>query len=61
MDKKKELKELTSIRFLAAFHVVLFHNINLMGNDLNLIPQWLQAIIGYGYCGVTFLFYQALF
>ena len=56
MNKVKELKELTSIRFFAAIHVVLFHNIYLLGNNTQLVPSWLQRAIGFGYCGVTFFF-----
>ena len=47
MNKVKELKELTSIRFFAAIHVVLFHNIYLLGNNTQLVPSWLQRAIGF--------------
>ncbi|MBC7430424.1 MAG: acyltransferase [Bacteriovorax sp.] len=56
MNQKIEIKELTSLRFLAAMHVVLFHNMNMLGTDITKLPNWLLAIISYGYCGVTFFF-----
>ncbi len=50
---RPRLPALTSVRFLAAFHVALFHM-----NEIGVItrPRWLKVFAGIGYVGVSFFF-----
>ena len=52
MVKKKKIEALTSLRFLVAIHVILFHNISFF--DGVPIPLW--NFIQHGYIGVSFFF-----
>ena len=47
------LPAVTSLRFLAAFHVALFHM-----NEMRVLtgPRWLKTFAGIGYVGVSFFF-----
>lgn len=51
-----EIKELTSIRFFAAFHILFFHNFFLAGDDLKNVPEWILSFISHGDSAVTFFF-----
>jgi len=50
---RPRLPALTSLRFLAAFHVALFHM-----NEIGVLqgPPWLKVFAGIGYVGVSFFF-----
>ncbi len=50
---RPRLPALTSIRFVAAFHVALFHM-----NEIGVLsgPRWLKLLAGIGYVGVSFFF-----
>ncbi len=50
---RPRLPALTSVRFVAAFHVALFHM-----NEIGVLsgPRWLKLIAGIGYVGVSFFF-----
>ena len=51
-----EIRELTGLRFFAAFHVVLFHQLFLLGPANAELPQWVKNIISHGDAAVTFFF-----
>jgi peptidoglycan/LPS O-acetylase OafA/YrhL len=54
---KRDLVELTALRFFAAFHVVLFHTFYLAGPAAAAgAPRWLLNIIGQGDAAVTLFF-----
>src|SRR5271157_4919795 len=50
---RPRLPAITSLRFLAAFHVALFH-MDAMGAITG--PPWLKTFAGIGYVGVSFFF-----
>lgn len=52
----KELKELTGLRFLAAFYVFLFHLDMPMRTPLTYLPEPMEAVIQQGRLGVTVFF-----
>lgn len=52
---RSSMPELTSLRFFAAAHVVLFHNFYLSSNQ-PLLPTYLQQTIGMGFTAVNFFF-----
>ena len=56
MEKKRELKAITGMRFFAAIHVVLFHNYDLWGNLINKVPASILTFLDRGYTAVTFFF-----
>ncbi len=53
---RPELLELTSLRAFAALHVVLFHNLFLMGDATRALPGWLLTLVGRGFVSVSFFF-----
>jgi peptidoglycan/LPS O-acetylase OafA/YrhL len=53
---RPELLELTSLRAFAALHVVLFHNLSLLGEPARALPDWLHRLLGTGYASVSFFF-----
>jgi peptidoglycan/LPS O-acetylase OafA/YrhL len=54
--KVTEIRELTGLRFFAAFHVVLFHQIFLLGTATEDLPQWVRNVISHGDAAVTLFF-----
>jgi len=50
---RPRLPALTSLRFFAAFHVVIFH---LLAMKIFLGPAWFQKLSSIGYVGVSFFF-----
>jgi peptidoglycan/LPS O-acetylase OafA/YrhL len=50
---RPRLPALTSLRFFAAFHVVIFH---LLATQVFLGPAWFQKLSSVGYVGVSFFF-----
>jgi len=58
MSKKKpsEILELTSIRFFAAFFVLLYHNIYLLNLDSSFINNTFKNFVSFGDSAVTFFF-----
>ena len=52
--KRGAIPELTSLRFFAALHVVIFHNLYLAG-DVPL-PRPVAFLVGHGYSAVSFFF-----
>ena len=53
---QKQLKPLTSIRFLFALLVVLFHGLEPRPDTLDVFPGLLKTVISHGYVGVSFFF-----
>lgn len=53
---QQQLKPLTSIRFLFALIVVLFHALEPRPDALNVLPGLLKTVIAHGYVGVSFFF-----
>jgi peptidoglycan/LPS O-acetylase OafA/YrhL len=51
--ERPRLPALTSLRFFAAFHVVIFH---LQAMQVFLGPAWFQKLSSIGYVGVSFFF-----
>src|SRR5579864_4365882 len=51
---RPQMGALTTVRFFAAFHVLLFHTWAL--NGLTRAPGWLQTFASAGFTGVTFFF-----
>jgi peptidoglycan/LPS O-acetylase OafA/YrhL len=51
--ERPRLSTLTSLRFFAAFHVVIFH---LQAMQIFLGPAWFQKLSSVGYVGVSFFF-----
>lgn len=56
LKETSEISELTSIRFFAALHVLLFHNFYTAGWAASGAPDWIRSIISYGDLAVTFFF-----
>lgn len=56
MQRSGELKQLTGLRFFAALHVVLYHNLGLAGESVKILPKWLLAINSAGESAVSFFF-----
>jgi len=54
--KPQEIKSLTSLRFFAALHVVLFHNIHFLGTDISYLSGPIKSAIEHGDSGVSFFF-----
>lgn len=54
--KKNELSGLTGLRFFAAIHVVLFHNIAYLGTDLDTLPHFIRIIVSGGDHAVSLFF-----
>ena len=54
--RKPHLDALTSIRFVAAFHVVLYHNANLITFHLPAALQGIDPLFRTGYMGVNLFF-----
>jgi len=52
-DARPRLPALTSLRFLAAFHVVIFH---FQAMQTFIGPVWFQKLSSIGYVGVSFFF-----
>jgi peptidoglycan/LPS O-acetylase OafA/YrhL len=52
----QQLKALTSIRFLFALLVVLFHGLEPRPEALDVFPGLLKTVISHGYVGVSFFF-----
>jgi peptidoglycan/LPS O-acetylase OafA/YrhL len=50
---RPRLPALTSLRFFAAFHVVIFH---LLATQVVRGPEWFQKLSSVGYVGVSFFF-----
>jgi peptidoglycan/LPS O-acetylase OafA/YrhL len=50
---RPRLPALTSLRFFAAFHVVIFH---LLATQVVRGPEWFQKLSSVGYLGVSFFF-----
>ena len=53
---QKQLEPLTSIRFLFALLVVLFHGLEPRPDTLDVFPGLLKTVISHGYVGVSFFF-----
>lgn len=56
MQKNIEIRELTGIRFFAAFHVLLFHNYYLIGDWGRSTPAFMKNIFSFGDSAVAFFF-----
>jgi len=56
LKNPSELRELTGIRFFAAFHVLLYHNSYLSGATLENAPTFLTRMISWGDAAVAFFF-----
>lgn len=54
--KSGELHQLTGLRFFAAIHVVLYHNLGLVGASIQNLPHWLLSINSAGESAVSFFF-----
>jgi len=52
-DARPRLPALTSLRFFAAFHVVIFH---FQAMQIFIGPAWFQKLSSIGYVGVSFFF-----
>src|SRR5258708_9253144 len=52
-DARPRLPALTSVRFFAAFHVVIFH---FQAMQIFIGPVWFQKLSSIGYVGVSFFF-----
>lgn len=52
----QNLPILTGLRFFAAFHVVIFHNLYLFGDSIKLLPPWIVHFITKGESAVSFFF-----
>jgi peptidoglycan/LPS O-acetylase OafA/YrhL len=52
-DARPRLPALTSLRFFAAFHVVIFH---FQAMQIFIGPAWFQRLSSIGYVGVSFFF-----
>src|SRR5216684_4890803 len=52
-DARPRLPALTSLRFFAAFHVVIFH---FQAMQIFIGPVWFQKLSSIGYVGVSFFF-----
>ncbi len=52
-DARPRLPALTSLRFFAAFHVVIFH---FQAMQIFIGPAWFQKLSSIGYAGVSFFF-----
>ena len=53
---QQQLQPLTSIRFLFALIVVLFHGLEPRPDTLDVFPGLLKTVIAHGYVGVSFFF-----
>jgi peptidoglycan/LPS O-acetylase OafA/YrhL len=53
---QQQLKALTSIRFIFAMLVLLFHGLELRPGALDVFPGLVRTIISHGYVGVSFFF-----
>ncbi|QRO01491.1 acyltransferase [Archangium violaceum] len=53
---KPEFLELTSLRAFAALHVVLFHNLYLLGDSARALPAWVHTLVSTGFVSVSFFF-----
>ena len=57
MQKAREIKELTGIRFFAAFHVLFFHNFYIAGSSvIESTPKFMKSIFSFGDSAVAFFF-----
>jgi len=57
MKEKSQISILTGIRFFAAFHVVLYHNLFLFGEEaIESIPSLIYSFIQKGEAAVSFFF-----
>jgi peptidoglycan/LPS O-acetylase OafA/YrhL len=56
LQKLREIKELTGIRFFAAFHVLFFHNYYTAGSIVPSTPSFLKNIFSFGDSAVAFFF-----
>jgi peptidoglycan/LPS O-acetylase OafA/YrhL len=52
----RNIQSLTGIRFFAAMHVVLFHNLYLFGEQAHFLPKAAILFIGQGETAVSFFF-----
>src|SRR5216683_6086134 len=57
-DARPRLPALTSLRFFAAFHVVIFH---FQAMQIFIGPAWFQKLSSIGYVGVSFFFVLSAF
>lgn len=56
MQRTSELRQLTGLRFFAAIHVVLYHNLGLVGDSMKYLPPWIVSICSAGESAVSFFF-----
>jgi peptidoglycan/LPS O-acetylase OafA/YrhL len=56
LQKIKEIKELTGIRFFAAFHVIFFHNFYISGTIVDHTPAFIKRFFSFGDSAVAFFF-----